>query len=79
MHHKTIVETLKMRRISLQVTQETLSLLTGLGLRTIKQMESGKGNPTLETIQKIAEVLGLELRLDIKNLTSENEINNDTI
>lgn len=79
MHQKTIVETLKMRRISLQVTQETLSLLTGLGLRTIKQMESGKGNPTLETIQKIAEVLGLELRLDIKNLTSENEINNDTI
>lgn len=79
MHQKTIVETLKMRRISLQVTQETLSLLTGLGLRTIKQMESGKGNPTLETIQKIAEVLGLELRLDIKNLTSENEINNDSI
>lgn len=79
MHQKTIVETLKMRRIKLQVTQETLSLLTGLGLRTIKQMESGKGNPTLETIQKIAEVLGLELRLDIKNLTSENEINNDSI
>jgi transcriptional regulator with XRE-family HTH domain len=79
MHRKTIVETLKMRRIKLQVTQETLSLLTGLGLRTIKQMESGKGNPTLETIQKIAEVLGLELRLDIKNLTSENEINNDSI
>lgn len=79
MHHKSITETLKTRRIRLQVTQETLSLLTGLSLRTIKQMESGKGNPTLETIQKIADVLGLALRLDIKNLTSENEVNNDTL
>ncbi|MFD3408013.1 helix-turn-helix transcriptional regulator [Aquirufa sp. HETE-83D] len=79
MHQQSIIETLKTRRIKLQVTQETLSLLTGLGLRTIKQLESGKGNPTLETIQKIADVLGLVLRLDIKNLTSENEINNDTL
>lgn len=79
MHSKNIIETLKMRRIKLQVNQDTLALLTGLGLRTIKQLESGKGNPTLETIQKLADVLGLELSLDIKNLTTENEVNNDSI
>jgi len=79
MHSKNIIETLKMRRIKLQVNQETLALLTGLGLRTIKQIESGKGNPTLETIQKLADVLGLELRLDIKNIQTENEVNNDSI
>jgi transcriptional regulator with XRE-family HTH domain len=79
MHQINIIETLKKRRFRLQVTQETLALLTGLGLRTIKQIESGKGNPTLETIQKLADVLGLELRLDIKNIQTENEVNNDSI
>ena len=73
MHHQDIIETLKKRRITLQVNQETLALLSGVGLRTVKQFESGKGNPTLETLQKIADVLGLELRLAIKNLAKENE------
>ncbi len=73
MHHQDIIETLKKRRITLQVNQETLALLSGVGLRTVKQFESGKGNPTLETLQKIADVLGLELQLAIKNLAKENE------
>ena len=79
MHHKNIIESLKNRRIRLQVNQETLSLLTEVSLRTIKQLESGKGNPTLETIQKLADVLGLELRLEIKNVLAENEVNNDSL
>jgi transcriptional regulator with XRE-family HTH domain len=79
MHHKSIIESLKYRRIRLQVNQETLSLLTEVSLRTIKQLESGKGNPTLDTIQKLADVLGLELRLEIKNITAENEVNNDSL
>lgn len=76
MHHQDIIETLKKRRITLQVNQETLALLSGVGLRTVKQFESGKGNPTLETLQKIADVLGLELQLAIKNLAKENEDSN---
>lgn len=51
----------------LKVTQETLAELSGVGLRTLKQLESGKGNPTLNTIQKLADVLGLELCLKVKN------------
>jgi transcriptional regulator with XRE-family HTH domain len=61
------------------VTQETLALLTGVSLRTIKQLEAGKGNPTLETIQKLADVLGLELQLEIKNTSIENEVDNDSL
>ncbi len=79
MHQINIVETLKKRRFRLQVTQETLALLTGVSLRTIKQLEAGKGNPTLETIQKLAHVLGLELQLEIKNTNIENEVDNDSI
>jgi transcriptional regulator with XRE-family HTH domain len=52
------------------VTQETLSELSGVGLRTLKQFESGKGNPTLLTLAKLADVLGLELSLQPKNMAT---------
>jgi len=79
MHQQDIIESLKKRRITLQVNQETLAMLSGVGLRTVKQFESGKGNPTLETLQKLADVLGLELKLEIKNLTKEDESGNDLL
>jgi len=67
MHFKEIIQTIKSRRESLQVTQETLAQLSGVGLRTLKQFESGKGNPTLMTLQKLGDTLGLELNMTIKN------------
>ena len=69
MHHQDIIETLKKRRITLQVNQETLAMLSGVGLRTVKKFESGKGNPTLLTLHKISDVLGMEICLKIKNVT----------
>ena len=66
MHNQHIIQTLKGRREMVKVTQETLAELSGVGLRTLKQFESGKGNPTLQTIEKLAGVLGLELRLTLK-------------
>jgi predicted transcriptional regulator len=66
--HLPIIDQLKKRRNMFQVTQETLAELSGVGLRTLKQIESGKGNPTLQTIQKLADVLGLELCLQVKNM-----------
>lgn len=69
MHFSELIKTIKARREVLQVTQETLAELSGVGLRTLKQFESGKGNPTLLTLQKISDVLGLEVSLKIKNIT----------
>jgi len=66
MHNQHIIQTLKSRREMVKITQETLAELSGVGLRTLKQFESGKGNPTLQTIEKLAGVLGLELRLTLK-------------
>lgn len=68
MHLNEIIVAIKSRREGLNVTQEALSELSGVGLRTIKLFESGKGNPTLETLQKIADVLGLEVCLKVKSL-----------
>ncbi len=69
MHYIELIKTIKDRREALQVTQETVAELSGVGLRTLKQFESGKGNPTLLTLQKIADVLGLELSLTVKKLS----------
>lgn len=67
MHFEELIKTIKERRQMLQVTQETVAELSGVGLRTLKQFESGKGNPTLHTLQKLADVLGLEISLKLKN------------
>ena len=70
-HFTDLIQIIKERRNELQVTQESLAELSGVGLRTLKQFESGKGNPTLLTIQKLADVLGLELCLKVKVLSAK--------
>jgi len=71
MHYTELIKTIKERREVLHVTQETLAELSGVGLRTLKQFESGKGNPTLLTLQKLADVLGMEVSLTLKNITAD--------
>jgi transcriptional regulator with XRE-family HTH domain len=68
MHFSDLIETIKSRREALHVTQETLAELSGVGLRTLKQLESGKGNPTLLTLQRVSDVLGMEVCLKIKDV-----------
>ena len=68
MHQDDLIKQLKERREMLKVTQETLAELSSVGLRTLKQIESSKGNPTLLTLQKLADVLGLEINLQVKKL-----------
>jgi transcriptional regulator with XRE-family HTH domain len=69
MHFEELIKVVKERRDALKVTQETLAQLSDVGLRTLKQFESGKGNPTLRTLQKIADVLGMEVSLKLKNVS----------
>lgn len=71
MHFNKLIQTIKERREILQVTQDTLAELSGVGLRTLKQFESGKGNPTLLTLSKLADVLGLEVSLTVKNTKTD--------
>jgi transcriptional regulator with XRE-family HTH domain len=70
LHFSELIKTIKARREMLQVNQEMLAELSGVSLRTLKQFESGKGNPTLQTIGKLADALGLELSVKVKTLTS---------
>ncbi len=76
MYFENLINTIKERRENLKVNQENLAKLSGVGLRTIKQFESGKGNPTLHTIKKIADALGLEVCLMVKTQITDEESKN---
>ena len=65
MHFQRVIKQLKERREALGVTQEMLADISGVSLRAIKQFESGKGNPTLDTLSKLSEALGLEVCLQL--------------
>ncbi|MDR0833756.1 MAG: helix-turn-helix domain-containing protein [Candidatus Symbiothrix sp.] len=61
---------IKERRSVLGINQQDLADISGVGLRTIKQIEVGKGNPSIKTLSAILDVLGMELVTKIKT-TSE--------
>ena len=69
-HLSVVIKQIKERREMLKITQESLADLSGVGLRTIKQLEAGKANPTYRTLQEIVDVLGLEMVLQVKKLNS---------
>jgi len=42
--------------------------MTGITSRTIYMIENGKGNPSFDTLQKLLDVVGLEISVQIKKL-----------
>lgn len=63
MTNNEIGEKLRLRRKMLRLRQRDLAELAGVTLRGLTDLEAGKANPTINQLAKIAEVLGLELRL----------------
>ena len=61
-----LMDTMKQRRETLSLTQQDLAEMSQVGLATIKDIERGKGNPALNTVKKILDVLGIELEYRIR-------------
>jgi y4mF family transcriptional regulator len=55
----TIGKTIKDRRKELGITQPHLAELANISTNTLYKLERGQGNPTLDVLYKLAEVLGL--------------------
>lgn len=53
--------TLRRRREELGLTQMELSERSSVHLRSINNIESSKANPSFETLNKLAEVLKMEI------------------
>ena len=54
---------IKERRKELGINQQELADLAGVGINSLVAIERGKGNPSLKTLLRILEVLGLEIKL----------------
>ena len=74
---KTLGEAIKNRRKELSITQPHLAELAKVSTNTLYKLEKGKGNPSLDVLNKLAEVLGMELNLEVKNL-SHRDANRDS-
>lgn len=61
-----ICQTIKLRRAKLGISQQDLSEFSGVGISTIKDLERGVGNPSIATLQKLLEALGLEVIIQVK-------------
>lgn len=63
---QTLKEIMKERREVLSLTQQDLAEMAQVGIATVKDIERGRGNPSLSTIHKILEVLGIEIEYRIR-------------
>ncbi|WP_205685619.1 helix-turn-helix domain-containing protein [Flavipsychrobacter stenotrophus] len=59
---------IRQRRDHLTLKQEDVAEMAGISSKFIYLIEQGKGNASLDTLQKIFEVLGLEIIVDIKRV-----------
>ena len=65
-HTMELKEIMRQRREFLSLTQQDLAEMAEVGVATIKDIERGKGNPALNTIKKILDVLGIEIEYKVR-------------
>jgi transcriptional regulator with XRE-family HTH domain len=71
MLRQEIGKSIKLRRKALKITQPDLAQLAKVATNTLYKIERGQANPTMDIIEKIADVLGLEVKLDIKKVINK--------
>ncbi|WP_405198461.1 helix-turn-helix domain-containing protein [Christiangramia sp. LLG6405-1] len=59
---------IQQRRDHMRITQEQLAEMADIGIITLYKIETGQANPTLKSLQKITDVLGLEINLQVKKI-----------
>ena len=66
MNKLEIGQLIEERREKLSLNQGDLAEMTGITTKTIYLIETGKGNPSIDTLQKLLTVVGLEMIVQIK-------------
>ena len=61
----TVIEAIMRARIETGITQKELAKKTGISQADISRLERGIGNPSLNTLKRIAEALGKRLELNL--------------
>jgi transcriptional regulator with XRE-family HTH domain len=66
MNTKSIGDFIRRRRRSLNIDQRSLSQVSGVAVHTLSNIEAGKGNPTVETLTRVLDAMGMELTIRVK-------------
>ncbi len=61
-----IARQIKKRRKLLGINQDALAEISGVSVRSLKAIETGKGNPSIEQLSKILDALGLKINIGVK-------------
>jgi y4mF family transcriptional regulator len=56
------------RRNELSLNQQDLAEMANVTTKTIYAIENNKGNPTMEVLKKVLNVLGLEIRIQVRSV-----------
>lgn len=67
MNREEIGKVIKSRRQNLKVTQQELADLADVNINTVVAIERGTGNPKIETLLAICDVLGLQTIVKLKD------------
>lgn len=68
MDKKQISTLIKKRRKQLELKQQDLALMSGVSTRKISDIETAKTTTTIDTLNKVCDILGLELIVKIKGI-----------
>ena len=60
----SIVQAMLGARKNAGLTQKDLAAKTGIAQADISKLESGRGNPSLRTLQRLADGMGMKLKLE---------------
>ena len=58
-------QTIKERRVFLRLNQEDLMEMSGISTKTIQKIEMGKANPSVQTLYKLLDVLGMNFEITV--------------
>ena len=61
-----IGKTIRLRRKELNLELKDLQDYSGVNYVSISDIENGKANPTIKTLEKLLDVLGMELDIKVK-------------
>jgi len=68
MNNQQIGKIIQERRDYLNLTQKDVAEMTGITFKSISEIELGLRNPSLNTLKSILDVLGLDLKVQIKSM-----------
>ena len=65
MNKQEIGKAIAERRDTLDITQVRLAKLSGVSVHTLSNLETGEGNVTLDTLLKVAGIVGFKVRIGV--------------